>query len=281
MAAPGRGGIARRRPSAGRLGSAVDLGLTEIIAAIGDGELVPHYQPLVSFQSGRVVGVEALARWDRPGAGRISPGAFVPCLEEARRATDLSSWMIDQACADLGRWRARLGLPADFSVAVNVSATELVDRRLVRLVAEALQRYRLDAEGLCLELTETSAVEDYDRAAAVMAELRSLGARLALDDFGAGAATGEVLERLPFDRVKIDRSYAASLRCAESCAFIAEVVALADRRRLEVVAEGIETAEQLAALRSLGCRRGQGFGLGRPQPAHLVLATWSPALAAR
>jgi EAL domain-containing protein (putative c-di-GMP-specific phosphodiesterase class I) len=258
----------------------VHLDLTEVIAAIGDGELVPHYQPLVSFQSGRVVGVEALARWERPGAGRISPGAFVPCLEEARRATDLSSWMIDRACADLDRWRASFSLPAGFSVAVNVSATELVDHRLVRLVAEALQRYRLAAAGLCLELTETTAVEDYGRAAAVMTELRSLGTRLALDDFGAGAATPEVLERLPFDMVKIDRSYAASLGSADSCAFIADVVALAERRRLEVVAEGIETAEQFAALRSLGCRRGQGFGLGRPQPADVVLATWAPGLAA-
>lgn len=262
----------RRRPD-----HVIDLELAEIIAAIGDGELVPHYQPLVSFQSGRLLGVEALARWDRPGAGRLSPGAFVPCLEEGRRMTDLTSWMIDRACADLDRWRRLFRLPVGFRVAVNVSATELVDRRLLRLVGEALQRYRLAADGLCLELTETAAVEDLATAAEVVRELRALGTRFALDDFGTGSARRDVLDQLPFDMVKIDRSYAASLASADSLAFISEVVALAEERRLEVVAEGIETPEQFAALRSLGCRQGQGFGLGRPAPADVVLAPWMPA----
>ncbi len=258
----------------------VDIGLAGIITAIGEGELVPHYQPLVSFETGRLVGVEALARWEQPGGGRLFPDAFVPRLEEGRRVTDLTAWMIDRACADLDRWRRAFALPRGFSVAVNVSATELVDGRLVRLVSEALLRHPLAEHGLCLELTETATVEDPPTAARVMHELRALGIRLALDDFGSGAANRDVLERLPFDMVKIDQSYVASLGSADSLAFIIDAIALAAGHSIEVVAEGIETAEQFEALRLLGCCRAQGFGVGPPAPADVVLTAWMPALTA-
>lgn len=276
MAANTRLGHRRERDDA----QLVDLELADIFRAIASGEVIPHYQALVSFHSGRLIGVEALARWERPGLGELNPDVFVPLLEQARRVSDLTAWMLDQVSMDLCRWRSDLQLPGEFSVAVNVSATELADRRLVRLTQEALRRHALPDGALCLEVTETAFIDDLRTAAALMRELRALGIRLALDDCGSGAATVDTLSQLPFDMVKIDQCYVSSMASADSLAFITELVDLADELGLEVVAEGIETREQVDALRSLGCGHGQGFGLGRPTPGDNVFATWWPPLAA-
>ena len=257
-----------------------DLALPEILAAIDDGEMEPHYQPLVSLESRRLVGVEALARWNRPGRGETPPAVFVPHLEHSRRVSALTAWMLDRAGGDLAAWRHRFRLPHDFHVAVNVSATELIDDRLVAMAAAAIGRHRIPPAALCLELTETARIEDLATAIGVFVQLRELGVRVAIDDFGAGFTGPLQLEVLPFDLVKIDHSYVADVEHRADCMdFIARTVAAATRRSVDVVAEGVETSAQARALRSLGCQHGQGWSFGRAAPAEAVLSTWVAARA--
>ena len=248
--------------------------IVEVLKAIAMNQILPHYQPLVSIPSGRLIGVEALARWEHPDHGRLPPTAFVPALERARRVTDLTAHMVERACGDLADWRRRFRLPDPFTMAVNISATELGDPRLIRLVTDSLRRHCVPPGALCLEVTETAAIDDLAASAAVCHELRALGVRLAIDDFGAAHASQRYFDVLPFDVVKIDQSYVAQLGLRPDCAaFIARTVASAGGA-IEVVAEGVETAEQAAALRQLGCRNGQGFGFGRPGPGDDVLAAF-------
>jgi EAL domain-containing protein (putative c-di-GMP-specific phosphodiesterase class I) len=255
----------------------VDLEVHEILEAIRHGQIVPHYQPLVALATGRLVGLEALARWERPGYGCLAPAHFVPRLERAHQVTELTAWMLEQACRDLCTWRQRYGVPDDFTVAVNVSATELVDERLVDLTVAALHRYGVPARALCLELTETAAITDLASACRVLAHLRARGVRIAIDDYGAGHATSSYLDELPFDLLKIDQSYVAEFeQRPESLAFIERTVALVHDRPVAIVAEGVQTREQAEALWSLGCLHGQGSGIGHAGPADDVFAAWLP-----
>jgi EAL domain-containing protein (putative c-di-GMP-specific phosphodiesterase class I) len=201
----------------------------------------------------------------------------VPRLERAQQVTELTAWMLDQACRDLSTWRLRYGVPDDFTVAVNVSATELVDERLVDLTARVLDRHRVPARALCLELTETAAIAELASARRALAHLRARGVRIAIDDYGTGHATTAYLEQLPFDLLKIDGSYVAEFeQRPESLAFIEQTVALVHGRPVTIVAEGVQTREQAEALWSLGCLHGQGAGIGRPGPADDVFAAWMP-----
>jgi EAL domain-containing protein (putative c-di-GMP-specific phosphodiesterase class I) len=266
------------RPPATGAASAPDVGLARIIEAIGLGQIVPFYQPLVSLVSGEVVGLEALARWSPPGAGAILPEHFVPRLERAGRVSDLTAWMLERACADLASWQDALVLPAHFVVFVNVSATEFADRRLLQLVTEAIWETGVAPPGLCLEITETAQISHLGVAVEVMHELRRLGVRLALDDLGAGFSSLDLLARLPVDLVKIERSVTATVAtCAPNRSLVEQVIGEAVGRGLGVVAEGVETAAQARDLVALGCRTGQGFGLGGPEPADEVVRRCFPA----
>jgi len=249
--------------------------LWQILEAISEGQVHPHYQPIVSLTTGDVVAVEALARWRVPDLGTLPATAFVPVLERCRRVTDLTAYMLDRACADLAAWQRDLPLRPGFRVAINVSATELGDRRLTTLVREALGAHRIAPHSICLEVTETARIDDMQRAAAVLAELASdIGVRLALDDFGTGFADGEYLEAFPFDTVKIDQSFVAGMGHRDDhAAFVRATVGYAKHRAMGVVAEGVQQAEQARALLTAGCRVAQGFGLGMPTPAEQILDT--------
>jgi EAL domain-containing protein (putative c-di-GMP-specific phosphodiesterase class I) len=250
-----------------------DVPLWRILDAIGNGEIHPHYQPIVSLRSGDVLGVEALARWARPGHGVVPATAFVPILEQARRVSALTAFMIDRACADLARWQDEGRVAPAFRVAINVSATELADRRLIGLVRGALLTHGVQASSLCLELTETARIDDVDLAAAVLAELAErVGVRLAVDDYGTGFANDVYLRSLPFDVVKIDQSFVAGMADrADYEAFVKATIDYAEDRRLGVVAEGVENRGQAEALLSAGCTVGQGFGLAMPCPAEEIV----------
>src|SRR5687768_5115001 len=191
------------------------LPLWSVLDAIAGGQIRPHYQPVVGLRGGQLVGVEALARWcveDADGDLVLPATAFVPLLEDARRVTDLTAFVLDQACADLAGWRKAFCLGPDFRVAVNVSATELVDRRLVGLVRETLACHGVEPPSLCLEVTETAEITDFDVASAVLGELaHDVGVRLAVDDYGTGFATHRYLSDFPFDIVKIDQCFVAGL----------------------------------------------------------------------
>ncbi|BDP44042.1 hypothetical protein DAETH_40110 (plasmid) [Deinococcus aetherius] len=234
-------------------------------AALGRGEFSLHHQPQYELRTGARVGFEALLRWQPPGAPPVSPATFIAAAEDSGLIVPVGAWVLDAACGVLAAWR-REG--RDFGrLAVNVSPVQFAQEGFVAAVQSALARHHLDPGSLELELTERVVVRDLGAAARQFGALRDLGVRLALDDFGAGAANLNLLLRLPFDTLKLDRALVAALTTSDSAARVVGAVrALAHELRLEVVAEGVETPAQLAAARAAGCDRVQGYLAARPTP---------------
>lgn len=238
----------------------------ELVRAIDGDELVLHYQPIVDAVTQQVLGLEALARWQHPVRGLLSPAAFIGLAESTGLIRDLGRWSIERACAQMAAWRAA-GQPAT-GVAVNLSPLQLRDQQLPERVREALQRHDVPPDALELELTETTVMTEGATTADVLARLRALGVRLVLDDFGTGHSSLAVLKRLRPDKVKIDRAFIRPLPGgADDQALIRAMVGMARALRIEIIGEGVETPAQRQALLDLGCRLQQGFLYGRPQPA--------------
>ena len=235
-------------------------------------ELLLHYQPLLSLRDGSVREAEALLRWQAPDR-LVQPDEFISIAEETGLVVGLGRWALQQVCGDL----ASLGLPGT-GLAVNVSARQLHHPSLVKSVETALRQSQVDPGSLIIELTESAVVEDPDAAQSVLTELKSLGLRLALDDFGTGYSSLSYLLRLPVDILKVDRSFAADLACDERTRRLLRGIAtLAHDLGMSVTVEGIETPEQLDAVREAGADTAQGFFIGRPVP----LAELQPRLASR
>jgi diguanylate cyclase (GGDEF)-like protein len=240
------------------------------------GELRVDYQPIGRIADGRVVGAEALLRWDHPVRGPISPTIVVPVAEQAGLLTEIGRWVLQQACADRHRWIAEAGhdevgegnlAPDDLGVAVNVSAHQLMAPDFVAIVAEVLAGNHTRPELLTLELTETVFVRDGHRALIVLEELKRLGVMLALDDFGTGYSSLSYLQRFPLDIVKIDQTVTTHVTGDRaSHAIVGKVIELAHLLDMAVVAEGVETAEQLHEVGTLGSEFCQGFYFARPMP---------------
>jgi diguanylate cyclase (GGDEF)-like protein len=253
----GRHGVATytadRDPySADRLGL-----LAELRAAIERDELVLHYQPKVSLESGELVGVEALVRWQHPVRGLLFPDAFIPLAERTGAVADLTRWVVDRALAECR------GL--DQPVAVNLAAANIVDVTLPAAIGAALERHDVPAERLVCEISEHTVMADPVRATAVLEGLRDLGVGLSLDDFGTGHSSLSYLKRLPLDEVKIDRSFVAGMTDDENDAVIVRsTIDLARNLGLRVVAEGVESGEIMDALRELRCDVAQGYFISRP-----------------
>lgn len=225
-----------------------------------------HFQPIVEVSRRRIVGAEALLRWDRPGHGLRSPGEFLPLLERTDLINSVGEWVLQTACESARAWRDS-GLPVEW-VAVNVAPKQLNERAWVDQVSRALERYRLPPQALVLELTETSLVDHHAVGLETLDRLRQLGVRVALDDFGTGYSTFEQLRALPVDIVKVAPQFVQAAQSSEVDAAIAQsIIMLAHKRGLQVVGEGVETREQLAFLRRHGCDYAQGYLLGRPSPA--------------
>ena len=256
---------AERDPySADRLGL-----LAELRSAIEHDELVLHYQPKVSLQTGELVGVEALVRWQHPTRGLLGPDAFIPLAERTGAVADLTRWVVDHALADC---RA-----LDLPVAVNLAAANIVDVTLPAAIGAALERHGVPAERLVCEISEHTVMADPVRATAVLGGLRELGVGLSLDDFGTGHSSLSYLKRLPLDEVKIDRSFVAGMADDENDAVIVRsTIDLARNLGLRVVAEGVETAEIMDELARLSCDTAQGFHISRPLPAER-LSAWLAA----
>ncbi len=237
------------------------------------------YQPVVSLDSGLVVGAEALLRWEHPTLGLLPPSEFIGVAEETGLIVPIGEWVLREACMQAAEWF----LPADdhreLYVAVNVSARQLADPGLIDVVMESLRASGLPAGRLCLEVTESVLLQHLDGARNALARLRRMGIRVALDDFGTGYASFEYLVRLPVDIVKLDASFVARLASDASDRVVVEsVAALAQRLGIQMVAEGVEDAEQQSLLASLGCNVAQGFDLGRPgDSASLLAAVWRRA----
>ena len=238
--------------------------------ALERDELLLHYQPVVDLRSRRIIGVEALVRWHRPGHGTIRPASFMGVAEEAGLMERLAGWILPEACRQVREWRD-LGdqRVANLRLSVNVAATELLRPGLAGWAAAVLAEVGLPGSALALEITETALVHDFDRAAEVLAQLKRLGIAVGVDDFGTGYASLSSLHRLSVDFVKVDGALVAGLD-GDQGTLVTAVIQLGAALGLEVVAEGIETGAQLDMLISLGCFLGQGFLLGAPDSAAAI-----------
>ena len=244
--------------------------------AIADNEFELHYQPIVDLRSGHVSGLEALVRWRHAERGLVLPVEFIPIAEETGLIVPLGRWVIGAACQQLADWdrAGRLASPRHdrLSVWVNMSARQLQEPDFLGTVAAALQSSGIQADRLTLEITESGLMADIDQSAATLHQLRALGVRLAIDDFGTGYSSLSYLERLPVEVLKIDRSFTAAIGNGRDVpVLVRSIVKLGQTLHMEVLAEGIETAEQLARLRAIDCRLGQGFHFSPALPADEVI----------
>jgi diguanylate cyclase len=229
-------------------------------------ELVAHYQPVVVLDGGRLVGVEALVRWQHPSRGLVLPGEFIPIAEQSGLVVALGDWMLDESCRQVAGWD-------DLRVSVNVSGRQIADGSLLGSVARALEESGLAPSRLQLELTETVLMDDIDGHVALMREVKELGVSLAVDDFGKGYSSLSYLHRFPIDRIKIDRAFVGGLpESRTALAIVSAVVSFARALDIEVVAEGVETQAHVDALRDLGCEYGQGFFFHRPVEPERITA---------
>ncbi|MDH3285667.1 MAG: EAL domain-containing protein, partial [Acidobacteriota bacterium] len=243
------------------------LGLeTRLRRAINDEEFIVHYQPQVDLRTGRIVGVEALLRWQNPELGMISPGQFIPLAEQTGLIGPLGEWALREACEQCQSWLAD-GFPP-LRIAVNLSAIQFRQSSLAATVRDVLDESGLDPERLELELTESALMQNADTAMSTLEELSSMGVRLAVDDFGTGYSSLSYLKRFPVNALKIDRSFVGDVPADPGdVALISAIIALAKSLELNVVAEGVENHEQLEFLQSLDCDEAQGYLLARPVPA--------------
>jgi len=248
--------------------------------AIERDELRVAYQPIVALPDGRPIGVEALARWQHPRRGLVLPGEFIPVAEETGLIVPLGEWVLEEACRQAAEWDRGGGPFARLPVNVNVSARQVSHPDLVRTVRRALERAGLPGDRLVLEITESVLIEQAAAPRATLAELRREGVRFALDDFGTGYSSLSYLQRFPLDQLKLDRSFVAGLDSGpREQAIVGAIVAMAFALDIDVVAEGVETERQEAALVRLGCPLGQGFLFARPASAAELAAYTEGAVA--
>jgi diguanylate cyclase (GGDEF)-like protein/PAS domain S-box-containing protein len=248
---------------------------------IEQGDLRVYYQPIVNLGTGRITGVEALARWLHPTHGFIPPGEFIPLAEESSLILPLSRWVLSAACRQAAAWHGRYPDAPAITVAVNLSVRQFQHPALVEEVAGVLRETGLDPRCLSLEITESMMMETAEATNAILRDLKALGVKLAIDDFGTGYSSLGYLKRFPVDTLKIDRTFVAGLgQDPEDTAIVHAVIRLAHTLGLEVTAEGIETAAQADNLRATGCELGQGYHFAKPLPAEALETFFARALAA-
>ena len=249
----------------------------ELRRALDQHELRVYYQPVHDLHDSRLVGVEALVRWQHPERGLVPPGEFIPIAERTGLIAEIDAWVMDQACRQMCQWLAD-GAPLSF-IAINVSSRLFARRELYEQVAQVLHTTGLDPAFLELEVTESAVMDDPEVALEQLHRLRELGLRLAIDDFGTGYSSLLRLKRLPVQKLKIDQGFVAGLPWDEDDAAIVRVViALAKSMGMQVHAEGIEQVEQARFLLDQECDMGQGYWFGRPMPADEIDWTRAPLI---
>ena len=214
-----------------------------------------------SVETGEITGYEVLLRWRRPDGAFVSPADFIPLAEESGLILPIGEWVLRTACAEAAAW------PEPHKVAVNLSPVQLSHVDLPRLVHQILLETGLSPARLELEITETAMITDMERTTHILRQLKALGVSIAMDDFGTGYSSLSTLRAFPFDKIKLDRSFMSELDGGpQSSAIIRAVLALGESLEIPVLAEGVETLEQLSFLRAQGCNEAQGYLLGRPKP---------------
>ena len=236
--------------------------------ALERNELVLHYQPQVDIGSGKIIAVETLLRWAHPEKGLIPPGKFIPVAEESNLIIAIGEWVLRAACKQNKAWQDA-GLP-HVRMAVNLSARQFRQPRLVAVVAEAMEDagLALHSDNLELEVTESMIIKNIGETITTLNRLHEMGVSLSVDDFGTGHSSLTYLKRLPIHTLKIDKSFVDDITTdPDSAAIAATIIALGHSLKLNVIAEGVETAEQLAVLRKIKCDEIQGYYFSRPVPA--------------
>jgi diguanylate cyclase (GGDEF)-like protein/PAS domain S-box-containing protein len=249
--------------------------------ALERSELKLHYQPVVEIEGITTVGVEALIRWQHPEQGLVSPYRFIPVAEESGLIIPIGAWVLEQACSQLRDWHHQDDSSTRGSIEVNLSARQIDDPLIVDTVEEILSRTGLPPEHLTLEITESALMKDAASAMGVLRALKEVGVLLAIDDFGTGYSSLSYLQRFPLDILKVDRSFVEELGVSsEGEEIVAAVIKLAHALGLKVVAEGVETTEQLEVLRYFECDLAQGFLFSKPLPAADIVASFGLPISA-
>jgi EAL domain-containing protein (putative c-di-GMP-specific phosphodiesterase class I) len=241
---------------------------SDLRAAIEREEFRLVYLPVVSLGSTNITGFEALIRWEHPERGLVPPIEFIPIAEETGVIVPLGRWVLEEACRQLSHWEDRFPNHPDLSISVNLSGKQLQQADLVNEVSEILTQSKIHPERLRLEVTETVLMDDPDYSTSVVQRLNDLGVQVQIDDFGTGYSSLSYLNRLHIDTLKIDRSFINSLGSAgERTVVVEAIIRLARDLGINVIAEGVETSQQLESLRNLECEHGQGFLFSEPVSA--------------
>ena len=244
--------------------------------ALEQNEFTVHYQPIIKLETGRIVGFEALVRWQHPTRGLIPPAEFIPMAEETGLIVPLGHWVLTEACRQIGEWQAEFPADPPLTISVNLSVRQCAQTDFVQKVADILQKTGVDACHLKLELTESMIVEDSQSTSIMLSDLRALGVQVQIDDFGTGYSSLGYLQRLPIDTLKIDRTFINQMgKDGSGSEIVRTILALAQDLGMKVVAEGIETNEQLEKLIKMDCEYGQGYLFNKPvdsQTAGTLLA---------
>jgi diguanylate cyclase (GGDEF)-like protein/PAS domain S-box-containing protein len=254
---------------------------TDLRLAQEHNQFFINYQPIVALDDFHVCGFEALVRWQHPERGLISPQDFIPVAEEGGQILQIGQWVLRQACYQAKRWQEKFPSDENLYMTVNLSAKQFAQPDLLDQVSSILDATGLDPNFLKLEITESVLMDDFDSAAAMLFKLRALGVRLSIDDFGTGYSSLTYLHRFPIDTLKIDRSFVSVLD-KDHLEIVRTILNLAENLDMDVVAEGVETQEQMSLLRNLSCQSGQGYFFSRPmtvEEAERVLEeTYTPRL---
>lgn len=241
---------------------------TDLRRAIGRNEFILYYQPIISFETGRLAGFESLIRWNHPLRGFISPADFIPIAEDNGTINPIGRWVLYESCRQMREWQKKFPSCPPLTMNVNLSGKQFSQPNLIEVIADTLDKTGLPAPYLKLEITESVIMENADSAAAMLNELKALGSQLAIDDFGTGYSSFSHLHRFPIDTLKIDRAFVSRMDISlESSEIVRTMLTLAHNLKMSVVAEGIETAAQIKQLRALGCEYGQGYFIHRPMSA--------------
>jgi EAL domain-containing protein (putative c-di-GMP-specific phosphodiesterase class I) len=239
----------------------------EIRRAVQSMEFELHYQPIVHLNSQRCIGFEALLRWAPAGKQSVSPAMFVPFLEETGLIIRVGEWVIDEACRQLRAWQDRFPDISSIQMAVNLSRIQFNSPRLVEIVVKTLEKYQLSPQRLVAEITETAVAQDPEQTMSKLKELRALGIRVAMDDFGVGYSALGKLDQLPIDILKIDRSFVNRIGSEESEPLVLAILQMTRTLGLPTIAEGVEHYHQAEWLKANGCHEAQGYYYCRPVPA--------------
>jgi EAL domain-containing protein (putative c-di-GMP-specific phosphodiesterase class I) len=227
---------------------------------------VLFYQPQIDLASGRIVGVEALLRWQRPGIGLIPPNQFIPLAEDTRIILPIGEWVIRETCKQHSFWQQTCA--TKLRIGVNLSGHQFKQANLSTAIANTLKEYGMDPQYLDLELTESVAMQDVYTSLRTLNTLKQSGVQISIDDFGTGYSSLSYLKQFPIDRLKIDQSFVADITTdPNSAAIVLAIIAMSHSMGLDVIAEGVETHEQLKFLKMHGCNEAQGYLFARPMPA--------------